>query len=122
MHTTCLNGESHQIAQVYIEWTDTLHYSPHHTIRFIQRKGQSKEYIYCCPTFLKQANQEEAQSINRLYGEKSSDSPSIYRIQSHTTLRSLSYYQIPPQRKGQDQEYKLYCPNTNLQTLLFLLL
>ena len=38
-----------------------------------------------------------------LNGDKSSDSPSIYRVDSHTTLQSPSYHQIHPkgwQRKG----------------------
>ena len=80
MRTTGLNGEkSSDIPSIY-KWTATPHSSSNHIIRFIQKEGATQRIQILLTNHFKRTTQEEALSINRLYGEKASDSPSKYRV------------------------------------------
>ena len=86
-------------------------YSTHHIIRFIQKEGTTQELQILLTNHFKQTTQEEALSINRMYGEKASDSRSIYSVKPHHTT-VLVLLSDPSTKKGCKKEYKFYFPTT----------
>ena len=72
--------KSHQISKVYINGNPHHITVTFHIIRFIQKEGAMQGLQILQTNNFKHTTQEEALSINRLYGGKASDSPSKYKV------------------------------------------